>query len=39
MCGIAGFVNRPGQTADRGIVERMTATLRHRGPDGDGILL
>ena len=37
MCGIAGFVNRPGQAADRGIVERMTATLAHRGPDGDGI--
>ena len=36
MCGIAGFVNRPGQAADRGIVERMTATLAHRGPDGDG---
>ena len=38
MCGIAGFVNRLGQAADRGIVERMTATLAHRGPDGDGIL-
>src|SRR5271168_1643076 len=36
MCGIAGFVNRPGQAADRVIVERMTATLAHRGPDGDG---
>ncbi len=37
MCGIAGIVNRPGLRADRGIVERMTATLAHRGPDGDGI--
>jgi asparagine synthase (glutamine-hydrolysing) len=37
MCGIAGFVNCPGRQADRGIVERMTATLAHRGPDGDGI--
>jgi asparagine synthase (glutamine-hydrolysing) len=37
MCGIAGFVNRDGYPADRGIVERMTATLAHRGPDGDGI--
>ena len=36
MCGIAGFVNREGQGADRAIVERMTATLAHRGPDGDG---
>jgi asparagine synthase (glutamine-hydrolysing) len=37
MCGIAGFVNCDGREADRGIVERMTATLAHRGPDGDGI--
>lgn len=36
MCGIAGFVERRGIAADRRIVERMTATLRHRGPDGDG---
>ena len=37
MCGITGFVNRPGREADREIVARMTATLAHRGPDGDGI--
>jgi asparagine synthase (glutamine-hydrolysing) len=37
MCGITGFVNHAGVGADRGIVERMTATLAHRGPDGDGI--
>ncbi len=37
MCGIAGFVNRSGLQADRAIVECMTATLTHRGPDGDGI--
>ena len=36
MCGIAGFVNRAGQGSDRAIVERMTAALAHRGPDGDG---
>src|SRR5437868_5794118 len=36
MCGIAGFVNPDGRTADRAVVERMTATLTHRGPDGDG---
>ncbi|MBX6313386.1 MAG: asparagine synthase (glutamine-hydrolyzing) [Isosphaeraceae bacterium] len=39
MCGIAGFVNRDGEAADRGILERMTATLAHRGPDGDGFYL
>ncbi|HKM54321.1 MAG TPA: asparagine synthetase B, partial [Isosphaeraceae bacterium] len=37
MCGIAGFVNRAGEAADRAIAERMTAALQHRGPDGDGI--
>jgi asparagine synthase (glutamine-hydrolysing) len=39
MCGIAGFVNRDGRPADRGVVERMTATLAHRGPDGSGVHL
>lgn len=39
MCGIAGFVNPPGHPADRAIVARMTDTLAHRGPDGDGIFL
>jgi asparagine synthase (glutamine-hydrolysing) len=37
MCGIAGFVNREGIAADRDILARMTATLAHRGPDGDGL--
>jgi asparagine synthase (glutamine-hydrolysing) len=36
MCGITGFVNGGGHEADRALVERMTATLAHRGPDGDG---
>jgi asparagine synthase (glutamine-hydrolysing) len=37
MCGIVGFVNRAGHPADCAMIERMTATLAHRGPDGDGI--
>jgi asparagine synthase (glutamine-hydrolysing) len=37
MCGIAGFVNRGGAAADREVLARMTATLAHRGPDGDGL--
>jgi asparagine synthase (glutamine-hydrolysing) len=37
MCGIAGFVNRDGEAADRDILARMTATLGHRGPDGMGL--
>ena len=32
MCGIAGFVG----IRERGLLQRMTDTLRHRGPDGDG---
>ncbi len=36
MCGIAGFVNRDGEAADPAVLARMTATLAHRGPDGDG---
>ncbi len=36
MCGIAGFVNRDGEAADPEVLARMTATLAHRGPDGDG---
>src|SRR4051812_27495930 len=36
MCGITGFVSRDGEVAERGVLARMTATLAHRGPDGDG---
>lgn len=36
MCGISGFLSSGGQPADSQIVRRMTATLRHRGPDDDG---
>jgi asparagine synthase (glutamine-hydrolysing) len=32
MCGIAGFVG----AGDRSDLVRMSDTLRHRGPDGDG---
>ncbi|HEX9415117.1 MAG TPA: asparagine synthase (glutamine-hydrolyzing) [Gaiellaceae bacterium] len=33
MCGICGFVGLD----DEALVRAMTATLQHRGPDGDGI--
>jgi len=39
MCGIAGFVNGGGVAADRDILARMTATLAHRGPDGEGLFV
>jgi asparagine synthase (glutamine-hydrolysing) len=35
VCGICGFVGR----ADRDLIESMTASLAHRGPDGEGIEL
>jgi asparagine synthase (glutamine-hydrolysing) len=37
MCGIAGFVNGKNHPADRAVLARMTATIAHRGPDGDGL--
>jgi asparagine synthase (glutamine-hydrolysing) len=36
MCGIVGFYAR--RDANAGLVERMAATIRHRGPDHTGIL-
>ncbi len=39
MCGIAGFVDFSGHARGEAAVsvKRMTDTLVHRGPDGDGI--
>lgn len=42
MCGITGFWDvRHGVAADvaRAALQRMTATLRHRGPDDDGFFV
>ena len=36
MCGIAGIYLREG-VVDPAVLERMAATLRHRGPDDSGI--
>lgn len=36
MCGIAGFVSRD-RPADGTVVRAMCATIRHRGPDDEGI--
>jgi asparagine synthase (glutamine-hydrolysing) len=36
MCGIAGFVSLNGSAPDPERLDRMVATLRHRGPDDRG---
>src|SRR5215468_10101594 len=36
MCGIAGFTRLNG-TVNRGVANRITETLRHRGPDQQGV--
>lgn len=39
MCGIAGIVGEGAGTAeDRAILSRMLATMRHRGPDDEGLV-
>jgi asparagine synthase (glutamine-hydrolysing) len=38
MCGIAGVLRGEGR-ADLGRLRRMSALMRHRGPDDEGILL
>jgi len=36
MCGIVGFIDY-NRKSSRGVLQAMTNTLAHRGPDGDGI--
>ena len=35
MCGIAGY---HGLSADTALLERMNDSIRHRGPDGEGVV-
>ncbi|MHB1328579.1 MAG: asparagine synthase (glutamine-hydrolyzing) [Gemmatimonadales bacterium] len=39
MCGICGVCVPAGAAPDRSVLERMTATLAHRGPDDQGVLV
>ncbi len=39
MCGICGRVSLDGRPVDRRLLEKMNATLVHRGPDSDGIAI
>ncbi|MGH7146287.1 MAG: asparagine synthase (glutamine-hydrolyzing) [Nitrospiraceae bacterium] len=38
MCGIAGIVNlNSGEPVDVSLIDRMTSSMSHRGPDDDGL--
>ncbi len=39
MCGICGYINVKGNNAQEwhGVIEKMTASLTHRGPDGHAV--
>lgn len=36
MCGIAGVCNLNGEPVSSGLLKRMTDSIAHRGPDGEG---
>lgn len=36
MCGICGVFDKRGEPVSPELVEKMTSTIRHRGPDGYG---
>jgi asparagine synthase (glutamine-hydrolysing) len=36
MCGICGIFDLDGRPISRGLLDEMTDSIRHRGPDGDG---
>jgi len=37
MCGIAGIINIDGQPVSSLILNKMIDTIKHRGPDGNGL--
>jgi asparagine synthase (glutamine-hydrolysing) len=39
MCGIVGVINFNNASIDPTLIKKMTDTIRHRGPDGEGIWL
>jgi asparagine synthase (glutamine-hydrolysing) len=40
MCGIVGIVHRdPERAVDAGVIRAMCGTMRHRGPDGEGLFV
>ncbi len=39
MCGICGLVSANGSRSDRALLDKMNATLVHRGPDSGGVFV
>ena len=39
MCGITGVINFGGSQVHRSTIQKMTDTIQHRGPDGEGVFL
>lgn len=39
MCGITGIFHKKDDVVDRAILEKMTGTLAHRGPDEEGFYI
>ncbi len=39
MCGVTGIFHVDGRGASESAIKRMTDTVAHRGPDGDGIFV
>ena len=39
MCGICGIFEQSGRSVDRDLLNKMTAIISHRGPDGEGYLV
>lgn len=39
MCGVSGFLWRMSQESARPLIQQMTMSLKHRGPDDSGVYL
>jgi asparagine synthase (glutamine-hydrolysing) len=37
MCGIAGIISKNKEVVHANVVKKMTDTIAHRGPDGEGV--
>jgi asparagine synthase (glutamine-hydrolysing) len=39
MCGFVGIINKNGQNVNTDILREMALTIRHRGPDEEGVFI